>query len=118
MNLLTETAAHMERAGQSPADVVFIGSTKSGHSCTWEDFARLADVEYHDGFGGQEVATDLIIVFRDGSWMERGEYDGSEWWEFREPFTVPAEAKPILRLVRGEDDCGWSSLAEMNEETP
>jgi len=33
-------------------------------------------------FGSQELGG--IIVFNDGSWLERREYDGSEWWEFQQ----------------------------------
>ena len=89
MNLLSETIKDIESSGHTTDDIVFIGSEKSGHSCTWEQFVSLADREYDSGFGSSEVATDLIIVFSDGSKMWRGEYDGSEWWEDSSPFQKP-----------------------------
>jgi len=49
-----------------------------------EDFLRFIkslDFEYDDGFGGQELFG--FIWYTDGSWSERGEYDGSEWWEYK-----------------------------------
>lgn len=41
----------------------------------------LASINYDNGYGGQELFG--TIVFKDGTWLERGEYDGSEWWEHR-----------------------------------
>jgi hypothetical protein len=56
-----------------------------GMSCSIpiEDFLRLADVEYDSGFGAQEVAKDLIVLWNNW-WLERHEYDGSEWREYKE----------------------------------
>lgn len=39
----------------------------------------LASINYDNGYGGQELFG--TIVFKDNTWLERGEYDGSEWWE-------------------------------------
>lgn len=36
------------------------------------------DFEYDEGFGGQELFG--YIWYTDGTWSERAEYDGSEWW--------------------------------------
>lgn len=41
----------------------------------------LASINYDNGYGSQELFG--TIVFKDGTWLERGEYDGSEWWEHR-----------------------------------
>lgn len=49
-----------------------------------EDYLRFLqdlDFEYDDGFGSQELYG--TIWFEDGTWSERGEYDGSEWWEHK-----------------------------------
>ena len=37
-------------------------------------------LEYDDGYGSQMLFGTL--VFNDHTWLERGEYDGSEWWTF------------------------------------
>lgn len=42
----------------------------------------LASINYDNGYGGQELFG--TIVYKDGTWLERGEYDGSEWWECRQ----------------------------------
>jgi hypothetical protein len=110
LNLLNETKEDMAKAGYTPEQIVFIGSQRSGHCCTWAEFELLANFEYDAGYGGSEIPEDLIIVFSDGSWMERGEYDGSEWWEFRHPFVMPAETEPINRIKGGPS---WAvTLAE------
>ena len=41
----------------------------------------LINTEYYPGYGEQYLFG--IIVFNDESWLERGEYDGSEWWEIK-----------------------------------
>ena len=39
------------------------------------------DFEYNNGYGGQELTG--TIWYADGTWSERGEYDGAEWWEYK-----------------------------------
>ena len=52
------------------------------------DFLKEIDFDYDDGWGTQEVFG--LVWFDDGSWMERGEYDGAEWWEYRQTPDIPA----------------------------
>jgi len=116
-NFLKETNDGIKRSGHTTDDIIFIGSPISGHRCTWEQFEKLADFDYHTGFGAEQVATDLTIVFQDGSTMERSEYDGAEWWEYSEPFIEPKESHEITRLsVIGTNLVGWCSLYELNAE--
>ena len=115
MNLLKETIDDITQSGHTPADIIFIGSERTGHSCTWDEFQSLADFEYDAGFGAQEVADDLIIVFSDGSKMWRHKYDGSENWEYSTPFVMPEDRLPITRLQVKSDQVGWRSLAEVQD---
>jgi hypothetical protein len=46
-----------------------------------DEFAEKIDFDYDDGYGQQEVYG--VIKLTDGSWLERYEYDGSEWWELK-----------------------------------
>ncbi len=115
MSLLKETIEDIAQYGHTIEQIVFIGSRKSGHQCTWSEFVALAGHEYHGGYGAQEVASDLEIVFSDGSTMTRGEYDGLEWWTYSVPFTQPGQSHKIEVLfapMRGE--VGWRSLADLN----
>ena len=44
------------------------------------EFFEKLNFEYDDGFGGQELFG--TVWFMDGTWADRGEYDGSEWWDY------------------------------------
>lgn len=53
---------------------------KDGYSFKDEaTFLEEIDFEYDSGFGSDEIGG--ILWFTDGTWADRGEYDGSEWWE-------------------------------------
>jgi hypothetical protein len=114
MNFLKETIEAIEKSEHTIDQIIFIGSRESGHSCTWDEFVKLADFKYDDGFGGQEIARDLIIVFSDSTYMWRGEYDGSEWWDFLPSFVMPKTHKEIKRLKCPE--CLWMTLEEIQED--
>lgn len=43
-------------------------------------FLDKIDFSYDDGWGSQEMHG--YIWYKDGTWSERREYDGSEWWEY------------------------------------
>ena len=106
-NLLSETLMFMAEHGKTPDDVRWVGDTTIWFS--WDEFANVANVEYDAGFGGQEVASDLLVV-GDDWWMERHEYDGTEWWEFKTLPTLPSQ-HVVPRTVFG---LGWTSLADAN----
>ena len=115
-NLLSETSQDILKSGHTADDIIFIGSEESGHQCTWDEFKKLADQVYDSGFGAQKVATDLIIVFKDGTKMWRGEYDGSEGWDYSSPFKKPLFFCPIKTLFIGDEDVGWMELKEINKK--
>jgi len=55
-----------------------------------EMFLKEIDQGYNDGYGGQNLYG--TIWYNDGlSWSQRGEYDGSEWWEHMEHPEIPLE---------------------------
>ncbi|UAN58998.1 hypothetical protein [Serratia sp. JSRIV004] len=53
----------------------------------FNDFLEQLNFEYNSGFGSQELFG--TIWHEDGTWSERGEYDGSEWWEFKKVPEIP-----------------------------
>lgn len=55
-----------------------------GEEFSWELIPE--DLEYDSGYGSQELFG--TILFKDNTWLERGEYDGQEWWEYRSPPTI------------------------------
>jgi len=50
-------------------------------------FLEKINFNYDSGYGGQELFG--TIWNNDGSWLERGEYDGSEWWDFHNYPEIP-----------------------------
>jgi len=57
----------------------------------FKEFLKYLDFEYDRGFGLQEIFG--TVWFEDGTWAERGEYDGAEWWELRERPEIPDHLK-------------------------
>lgn len=80
MNLLRETLEILEEHGKSFDDIEFV--LCKGITFSPEKARPMMDFEYDDGFGGQEVDETLKVVGKD-FWLERHEYDGSEWWEYK-----------------------------------
>lgn len=107
-NLLEETLSVLTRNGKTESDVLWVGSREV--KISWDNFVKLADVEYDDGFGTQEVATDLLIV-GDGWWLERLEYDGSEWWSFK---TTPEEPIELIEVASLISSLGFETLVQLN----
>ena len=60
----------------------------------WERFIRTLDFLYDDGFGSQHLFG--IVWFKDGSWLERYEYDGAESWHYKRTPPVPDSLKGQL----------------------
>lgn len=57
----------------------------------YDEFLRLLNFDYCNGYGGQELFG--YIWYTDGAWSERSEYDGSEWWSYKSCPDVPEELK-------------------------
>lgn len=70
--------------------------------------------------GSPQVAEDLLIV--GDTWcLERHEYDGSEWWEYKELPKEPTEtiALKAVTVEQAEQlnfdvSCGWENLLSLN----
>lgn len=58
-----------------------------------EEFGEFIDalshIDYHEGYGGQELFG--LVWMADGTWFTRGEYDGSEWWEYHKCPSLPKD---------------------------
>jgi hypothetical protein len=54
---------------------------------TLDEVLPRLDFEYDSGWGSQEL--EGTIWYSDETWSDRGEYDGSEWWEHRECPSLP-----------------------------
>lgn len=92
-NLLRETEEVLLEHGKLMSDIVFVSG--NGHEIPLDNFIEAAkSYDYDSGFGGEEVPLDLLIVGKDW-WIERHEYDGSEWWEYK---TLPQRPKTVKKI--------------------
>lgn len=110
-NLLQETLATIQAHGLTSNDVLWVGSSDGNYALDWNRFAQVANIEYDAGYGGQEIASDLVVVFNNGAWLERTEYDGSEDWSYQSRPLMNPIAKPFRTVKSGNL---WASVGEMN----
>ena len=57
-----------------------------------EDYAKFLNelnFDYDSGFGGQRLFGEVWLT--NNTWLSRGEYDGSEWWEHNVLPEIPKE---------------------------
>ena len=80
-NFLDETIEALEFNKKTIRDVEFV--TDGKHKCSWEDFVKNANFDYDNGYSSVKINMCLKIVGKNW-WFERCEYDGSEWWSFKE----------------------------------
>lgn len=113
-NLLQETLSVLKHYNLAPEDVQWCGSSDGRYFFTWEQFVSLADIEYDKSYGIQVIARDLVIVGTDW-WLERGEYDGSEWWEHKTMPQPTADGLLPHRLSRSTPTSRWGTLERINK---
>jgi len=111
MNLLQETTKTLMSYDKTWDDVLWIGGSE--FTISIEDFKRLADHAYDNGYGSTEVAEDLKVVGKDW-WLERYEYDGAECWVYKAYPTKPLKQKSVKRVI--SFGIGRKSLAEMQNK--
>jgi hypothetical protein len=108
-NLLEETISKIEHNGCSVKDVQWVGNE---YRCiSWEEFVKIANIVYDEGFGGTRIAYDLMVVGKDW-WLERHEYDGNEWWEYKK---MPIKPNNIASIETVCDGSSGSNLEDMND---
>jgi hypothetical protein len=109
-NFKEETILDIISSGHTAEDVAWIGSEEVEVNNFWD----ICDFDYDDGYGSAEIARDLVIVFKDGSFLERREYDGSEWWAFN---CTPKKPNFSLKFKKLRS-CEWpKTLYELIDET-
>ena len=59
----------------------------------WNKFLADLNFEYNCGYGSQNLFGTIWYV--DGTWSDRGEYDGSEWYDYH---VCPSIPKDLNRL--------------------
>ena len=100
----------LEIYGKTIADIEYIGSSETKIN-TNKALELMKGTNYDNDFGGQEIADNLMIK-GNGFIMTRGEYDGSEWWDY-----IQLD-KPLPQVERDiksfKANLGWESLEEIN----
>ena len=96
MNLYNEVIEELKDHNKTVQDIVFVACDDKLISV--DEFMGYArNFNYYAGFGSEYVNLSLMIV-GDNWWLERHEYDGSEWFEFK---TIPV--KPTEKLEDIDD---------------
>ena len=90
-NLLKETTETLNHYNKTLDDIEWFGNEEIELT---GDLEKAIDFYYDDGYGGQEVLNDLILVGKD-FWLERHEYNGAEWWEYKK---IPLKPQKNVKL--------------------
>jgi hypothetical protein len=72
-----------------PLNLKFFNLTTGWTEEDWKVFLDSLDFDYDSGYGIQNLFG--TIWYSDGTWSERGEYDGSEWWSHHSCPQIPEE---------------------------
>lgn len=113
MQIRQEINHVLEKYGYDQGNVSWIGSRDGSLAMSLPDFLdRFGNANYDDGFGSQEVASDLVMVIDEHNWFYREEYDGAEGWEFAYSPVKQRTSKPYEKII-GD---GWDSLKQLQED--
>ena len=111
MNLYDETVETLSLYDKTISDIEYIGSIRTKIN-TNKALELMKKTNYDSGFGGQEIACNLMIN-GNGFIMIRGEYDGSEWWNYIQ--TDPSLPQVEREVKSFKTDMGWETLEEIND---
>ena len=111
MNLYDETVETLSLYDKTISDIESIGSIRTKIN-TNKALELMKKTNYDSGFGGQEIACNLMIN-GNGFIMIRGEYDGSEWWNYIQ--TDPSLPQVEREVKSFKTDMGWDTLEEIND---
>lgn len=89
VNLYKEIINELKYHNKTIEDVKYISiDTRAVDIDAFLEVAKITD--YDAGYGGIEVNDTLMIIGEDW-WFERDEYDGSEWFSYKE-YPLPCNA--------------------------
>ncbi|HFU4486920.1 TPA: hypothetical protein ACGPAZ_001099 [Streptococcus suis] len=107
-NLWEETMEVLKDHGKTFDGVRFIQG--NDFKITKENFENVAKkTNYDSWYGSANVATDLVVVGKNW-WLERGEYDGAEWLNYKESPKQVNEVREISQLSGRL----WPTLEDLN----
>lgn len=76
------------------------------------DFLAAAkECDYDAGYGIEHINLGMIIMLRDGSWLERQSYDGREWFVHRSlPMRPNQCVADAMKAIRNQDDIAFDDF--------
>lgn len=93
--LYDEIKEVLEENGRSLKDILYvtgIHKTDCKKTLDCQKFLKLArKIKYNSGYGGVEINQRLVVVLRDGSSLNRHEYDGAEWFEYNPVYPIDVQ---------------------------
>lgn len=108
--IVEETIEDLKELGYKESDVLWVGSRDGEYAMSWADFKdKFKNLRYDDGFGAQEIASDLVVV-GDNWWLEREEYDGAERWAYKKSPKITS-GKSFDKIIGA-----WDVLADIMED--
>ena len=104
-NLWEETEETLATCNKEWSDIKYVVLTSSEEIIPKDVYEEIARNTYYDnGFGSTEVYESLMLI-GDGFWFERAEYDGAEWFAYKEipdirNYTVDLDCDSLTRNKR------------------
>lgn len=95
MNFKNELIEVLKAYNKTIDDIVWVGYDDG--EIDLKSFLDNIDFEYDNGYGGISISLGLMVVGNDW-WLERYEYDGSEWWDFKKYPKRPEKIKYSHRI--------------------
>lgn len=95
-NLYKETLDVLHKNGKTKEDIIRIGN--EDYEMDFETFTKLADKTYNNETMTYRVAYDFMIIFYDGSWMERMHDGHWEFWRFNKIPKIKKKSRKIKQL--------------------
>lgn len=98
INFFYEIVEALKEHDKSINDIQWIGSDIAIFDT--ESFLNWSkNFDYDNGYGGNVIPLDIVVVGTDW-WLERAEYDGYEWWEYKKQ----PDKKDRVILINGTID--------------
>ena len=113
INLARETLDILKEHGKTIKDIRWVGgclwNKREYPDMYWESpddfFIKAARTNYNNGYGEVELDPQLVVV-GDDWWLEREDYDGREWWEFKTmPKKEDYEVNHGEKMDEVDDEC-------------
>lgn len=107
VNFLIETITFLSRIDREPDDIDWVGSADGEYAIPWGQFEAIAGGVFYDPDKGYTpVAADLVIVFKDCTWLVRWETPTTrDKWVLRRCPHKKSNAEAFDRI------CGYCMIA-------